>query len=153
MICNDPKTDVKKFISRVGEFFAVQFTLGGIFSSTYSKVRRKEELVDDFKASIQVKTKKFSPKFGSSRLEKDSKDSLDIEVSVKAMGGDVTLFGEHTEDPERMQQLRTEWQQTCEDNPSGYDFKLRPIWLLVNEVNPALAKDIEGHLTSIWDEE
>lgn len=35
MICNDPKTDVKKFISRVGEFFAVQFTLGGIFSSTF----------------------------------------------------------------------------------------------------------------------
>lgn len=114
---------------------------------------RKEESVDDFKASIEVKTKKCSPKFGSSRLEKDSKDSEDIEVSVKAMGGDVTLFGEDTEDPERMQQLRKEWQQTCEDNPSGYDFKLKPIWILVNEVNPALAKDIEVHLTSLWNEE
>jgi len=111
---------------------------------------RKEESLDDFKLSVAIKTEKCSPKFGTSRLSKDSNESHEIEVSVRALGGDVTILAEETEDPKKLQKLREEWQNSCKTHPVGYDFKLKPIWLLVQLVNPDLAKKVQTYLTELW---
>lgn len=114
---------------------------------------RKEESIDDFKQSIAVKTEKCSPKFGNSRLSKDSNDSQETEVSVRALGGDVTILAEEAEDPEMLQKLREEWQISIKTHPAGYDFKLKPIWLLVHLVNPQLAEKVQKYLTKLWKDE
>lgn len=83
----------------------------------------------------------------STDVKKNTSDSTkDIEIACRALGGDVTVFGQKALNEDDKARTQNEWAMTICENAVGFNHQLKPIWELVKHFNQEFAEDIEREL-------
>lgn len=88
----------------------------------------------------------ISPSASTGSAKNTSDSSKDIEISCRALGGDVTVFGQKALNEDDKARIQNEWASTICENAVGFNHQLKPIWELVKHFNEGFAEDIEREL-------
>ena len=137
--------------------------MGALIRSTFTSTMKKTDTFEESKTSMALtlegegeddKKGSISPSFKDETVQNVSQSDKQINCSCKALGGDVTIFAEKPgggEDKHKGNaRILNKWAKTIPQFMVGFNFKLVPIWTLVEHVNPTFAKDLERELAQFW---
>lgn len=150
--------EVIEFTSKVGTFFATECLMGALIRSTFTSTMSKNDTFDSCKKSMALTLEgdkgSLSPSFKDETITAQGESNKQINCSCRALGGDVTIFAEKPGEGENTQQgnarIRNKWAKTIPEYMVGFNFKLVPIWTLVEDINKTFAEDLQRELSALW---
>jgi len=147
---------IDRLHDRLGDFYALEITLGGVFQQTTIATMFEGEESFQAEARIQasydaiVAAADISFSKGGISTKKQGNETF--ESRLKALGGDTSIFlklnGHNRED------LQIEWANSFRDHENDFPvgFRLAPIWDLLDseDMNPAKAQELKRLMTDKW---
>jgi len=132
--------------------------MGALIRSTFTSTMKQTDTFEESKKSMAMTLEtdggSVSPSFKDETISNVSQADKEINCSCKALGGDVTIFAEKPGSGENKlkgnARILNKWAKSIPQFMVGFNFKLEPIWKLVEHVNPTFAKDLERELSQFW---
>lgn len=152
------QNEVLDFTTKVGTFFATECQMGALIKSTFKSTMSKNDTFDGCKQSLALTLKGddggLSPSFKNETITTKDDSKKQIDCSCRALGGDVTIFAEKPGAGENTSKgnarIRNKWAKTIPEHMVGFNFKLVPIWTLVEDINKTFAQDLQRELSAMW---
>lgn len=146
----------ERVVSRLGEFYAEQLTLGGVFQSTHVKDASETDSSTAFSAQVTAKADfliaSAAGSVGTSVSSSEREELKKISTKYMVKGGDTTLWlslgGRTVADVQRR------WAASVTaENLYPIRYKLRPLWMLLKPLNAAKGAALERFLKAKWEAE
>jgi len=147
----------EEIVDKIGEFYATEVVMGGVFRASLLKEVEKTESAASFKAEIEAKGALSIPVSGtakSSGSTNNTKDSSRITKITESQGGDPTVWLALTKT--NQDEIQKKWADTVNDATLAVtELKLRPIWELLDkdDMDKTKADLLKGWLLTKWNEE
>ncbi len=153
---NDTSHSVQDLCELLGPFFATQCTLGGVFEKNHVL----EVTLKDTETSVMAE---LSASYGAnlcggnSKFERKNRSSFSQarqSTSWHCEGGDSTLWLGDSSNESKFESIQAKWAVSLnQSNLFPYELKLKPIWALVNGVNPSRAAAMRQWFEAKWSRE
>ena len=157
---------VEEIESRIGVFYAIKLQLGGMVKRSYVMESTEEDNESKVKAELQAAFGKEC--LGASvdaaaafeRGRRTSNRNAKVRREWRAQGGDIDLwFKVGTSAPDQSDfssamEIAREWASTIDSsNLYPFDFELRPLWELIEEVDEEKAREFKLYLEDKWEKD
>ena len=157
---------VEEMESRIGVFYAIKLQLGGMVKRSYVMEVTEEDDESKITAELQAAFGKeclgasldAAASFESGR--RSSNKHAKVRREWAAQGGDIDLWfqvgttGPDDSDISSAMEIAQEWAKTIDNsNVYPFDFELRPLWELIEEIDKDKAREFKLYLESKWEKE
>jgi len=144
----------EELVDSLGEFFATQVDLGGLFRKTYIMEMEESETVQNIETELQASygvamVGSVEGTAGASYGTRSHNTNARTKTQWDCQGGDTTIL--LRADKDNFNEVKGRWAQSVkDDNLFPFGFKLKPIWKVISEVDPQKGKEVEEYLHKKW---
>jgi len=151
------KAPVNTIHHRMGDFFATEVMLGGVFQTqTVTAMYEEEtesEVQTDMEASYKFIAYSADASFSAGGSSTSKSEEHSYKSRVKALGGDTSIWLKLNGD--NRQEVQSEWVQSVHNgNEFPVSFQVVPLWHLLDDVEMDIAKaaELKAYMLKRWQE-
>jgi hypothetical protein len=139
---------------KLGEFYAHQAILGGLFKKTYVAEMTRNDTASSIAAEIQAKygvgmVGSCSASMSTSFETRSGTRNAKMKTAWHCEGGDAAIWLGC--DGDNVRAIQTQWAATVrDDNLYTYDLKLIPMWELIRKVDEMKGVEFKALVEEMW---